>query len=636
MAERVLPVKMDSQMTRFQGMAIVLMMVVAVMLCGVIYYPGIHGPMLLDDVPVLSGILRLDAGQGGLENYAVSSSGLLKRPVSMVSFIFNALTSGNDLSRYKLTNIAIHLITGLTVFWLSALIGGNFRRQIPRSGWLFGGLVAAVWALHPLQVSTVLYTVQRMTELSALFSFAALLLYGLGRALQREGKRGMFHIVFAFAVFWPLAIFSKENGILVPLFAALMEFYFLKERADGKSTYSRNVTLALLLAPILMGIAYTAIRFDAVVLRGYEIRTFGLGQRLLTEPRVLVSYIHMLIAPRLGDMGFVHDDYELSTSVLQPWTTLPSILAIVGLVVVAIRIRNINPIAAFGIAMFLAGHVLESSVLPLEIMFEHRNYLPSWGFALAAVGLFQSLPIASIMRRGFAVAWIVLLTFVLFLRVDTWSSTNSLIAEMYRTHPNSERIKAAIARDMTDRGRYDQAREILTGLQSSGAAVHRLAIQCRSDGALTGKAITDVANQLTGLADVYLVMEIEDLANIGLDKKCVVPFDPFIELLDASMKLPAIPDGYRFSFLMYKAHYEREAGRLAEAVQALELAFRAGGGKPVPLFLASAWLAEARKVDEAKRYESRAADAARTMGGDYTAMANEVAHAIARSEQAGQ
>jgi tetratricopeptide (TPR) repeat protein len=113
------------------------------------------------------------------------------------------------------------------------------------------------------------------------------------------------------------------------------------------------------------------------VLKGYEKRTFTLEERLLTEPRIIIYYLSQIFYPIASRFSLVHD-ITISTSLVKPWTTLPAILAVISLFGFGLSQTIKRPIIAFGILFCFINHIIESTILPLELFFEHRNYLPSF------------------------------------------------------------------------------------------------------------------------------------------------------------------------------------------------------------------------------------------------------------------
>ena len=76
-----------------------LLLLLLLVMCAVVYMPGLQGPMLHDDFPQLSGLLRAQSADWRelSDAYLMSDSGALGRPVSMASFIASAILHGGEL-----------------------------------------------------------------------------------------------------------------------------------------------------------------------------------------------------------------------------------------------------------------------------------------------------------------------------------------------------------------------------------------------------------------------------------------------------------------------------------------------------------------------------------------------------------
>ena len=172
-----------------------------------------------------------------------------------------------------------------------------------------------------------------------------------------------------------VAALCKESGLLLPALILVCEATLLRWSAPDRS--SRRILAAFLglsvAVPLLFG-SYFLSRNPDLILDGYAWRDFSLGERLLTETRVLWFYLHMIVLPNLGEMGLHHDDFLISRGPLSPWTTLPALAGLLLLAGGAFALRNKQPIITFGIAFFFVGHAMESTIIPLELVFEHRNY----------------------------------------------------------------------------------------------------------------------------------------------------------------------------------------------------------------------------------------------------------------------
>ncbi|MCZ2174129.1 MAG: tetratricopeptide repeat protein [Burkholderiales bacterium] len=410
----------------------------------VLYWPGLHGEFVFDDqanlvanpsLRVFDGSLSslLDAGTGG-------AASPLGRPLSLASFAANYHFWGETPFFFKLTNLLIHLANGLLVYWLAKtllprLSGTGSARMAPL--W-----VAALWLLHPINLTPVLFVVQRMTSLSAFFTLAALNFYLHGR--PTTGRVRWPFMVLSFLVCWPAGILAKETAILLPLFVLLCEWLALGGLRAVPATWLRyGTTLIVLGASIVLFLNWQ------FVANTYQYRDFTLGERLLTESRVLWMYIGQILLPWPGWFSLHHDDIAISHDLFVPPLTLPAILGWLFLAGFAIRQRERRPWLAFAMLWFLIGHALESSLLGLELAYEHRNYLPS-------IGIFLGFSVLLLPRReaGFgrlprqALAWsfVALCALVTGLRAAQWGD------ELVRTqiesanHPESARTHFEAAR----------------------------------------------------------------------------------------------------------------------------------------------------------------------------------------------
>ena len=224
-----------------------------------------------------------------------------------------------------------------------------------------------------------------MTSLATLFLVCGLCLYVAGRLRMLDNRRGLPLILTGLLVFGGLAIFSKENGALLPLYMLVVEMTLFRFRGSKGQADKAVIIFFLATVAIPAGLLLLYLSMHpAAVLGGYSGRNFTLTERLLTESRVLVFYLKMIIMPSITELGLYHDDIAVSRGLLEPPTTLYSLITLSGLLLGALLLLKKRPLVSLGILWFFAGHVLESSIYPLEIAHEHRNYLADYGILLAA------------------------------------------------------------------------------------------------------------------------------------------------------------------------------------------------------------------------------------------------------------
>ena len=439
-----------------------------VLLIAFVYYPGLTGGYVLDDNANIldpAGIAMNKFSWQELQRAALSME---KRPIARASFGLNYLATGFNPFYFKLTNIVIHSINALLVFFIALFL----LRQQMKSGeacnsarriTLIALAISLGWALHPINLTNVLYVVQRMNSLSSLFVLAGILSYIRGRlAIDTAPMKGWSFILLSLILFLPLAWFSKENGGLLPLFLLIIELTIFRFHTES-STHRKGLYLfffLFLVLPSLFVLLYL-IEHPGIILGGYGNRHFSLTERLMTESRILWLYIRMILLPAPSLFGLFLDDIPISTSLTEPNTTLPAILSLCGLIIISLLSIKRAPVLAFGLLFFFAGHFMESTVIPLELAFEHRNYLPSLGLLFP---LFYYLGQGGLSDK-FIYLRVIIISVLIFLfalqthlRAWTWSNNVLLYLTMVDHHPNSARANYEAGRiygEMLERGQGD-------------------------------------------------------------------------------------------------------------------------------------------------------------------------------------
>lgn len=429
--------------------------------CALIYFPGLSGGFLLDDFGSLvklgdyNGIRNLDTF---IKYLAGGIAGPTGRPLSLLSFLINGTNWPAEPFPFKLTNVVLHGLSGIFLFLLCQQLLLCFYKPSNKLNWaaLFA---ASVWLLHPFFVSTVLYVVQRMAMLSAFFSIIGLWLFVKGRRLLADQPGRAYRLMSgAIIACTVLAILSKENGILLPLLIMCIELCVFRHPATQSAPLNKLWQTLFLTLPSLVVFAYLIYKFNPYTLdHPFHGRNFNLPQRVLTESRMIVGYLYNLSIPRMLYPGLLNENITLSTGLLSPPTTLLSIIALFSLGVFAVLARLRWPFISLGILFFLAGHVLESTTLGLELYFEHRNYLPAillflplgsalirFDQKLLRTGLILYLMICAVFTYQLSKLWGNPLELAL-----VWAQQNTLSSRAQRTAAlaleNSDQPAAALA-----------------------------------------------------------------------------------------------------------------------------------------------------------------------------------------------
>jgi len=310
-------------------------------------------------------------------------SPMRSRPVAYISFALNYYCGRYDVAGYHAVNTAIHVINGMLVYSLAFLTFGRLfsnsrhaaarfaNRSIP-----FGALLAGlIFTAHPVQIQSVTYIVQRMNSMAVMFYLLALLLYIRGRLSRETAAR--WALWAGCLVSWMLALGSKPVAATLPVIVLLYEWYFFQ---DLSADWLRPILKYLPGAGVLVGVLAFMYLEDFFVL-GYQRHDFSMAERVLTQFRVVVLYITLLLLPLPSRLNLLHH-VSVSHSLFDPVSTFFALLLILSVICAATCLARRQRLISFCLLWFLVNLVIESSVLPLEMIFEHRLYLPMAGFAV--------------------------------------------------------------------------------------------------------------------------------------------------------------------------------------------------------------------------------------------------------------
>lgn len=424
-------------------LSISLLLVSSWLITWLILMPGLSGSFLFDDTPNLE---RLGTF-GPITNWELfrafvfgGAAGPLGRPISLASFLINANDWPADPESFKYTNILIHLLIGVFLFLTIRKLLYSVGRSSTDADWI-ALFSTTLWLLNPFLVSTTLYVIQRMTQLAALFSILSIWGYLQGRIwLPTRAILGYFTISLSVGLGTLLAVYSKENGILLPLMLLTIE---LALHYHWKTAGPDWRWKALFLGVPTVVIFFYLLHYLPGSTRPIEIRNFTVAQRLLTEPRILWEYLFYLIIPHIQTRGLYQDGITISTSLVSPWTTLPSIVGILAITICGWLFRLKWPLISLAILFFLGGHLLESTAPPLELYFEHRNYLPSIFLFLPIIASLKSL--WELKKRPLALCILIILCGSYALATwqcsRLWGDVNQLMLVWAETNPGSARAQ---------------------------------------------------------------------------------------------------------------------------------------------------------------------------------------------------
>ena len=599
-------------------------LLVLLLVTSAVYWPGLSGPFLFDDYANLQE-LGLDGGvsdRESLQRFVFGNrSGPTGRPVAMFSFLLDGQDWPPRISNFKYTNIMIHLLCGLGICWLSYLLGKALRVS-EQAAAVLGIATAAVWLLHPLNSTTTLYVVQRMTQLMTLFAVLALVCYIKGRNLMPSQPRsGLLLLCCSLFPFGLLSVLSKENGaLLLLLIVALETTLFAGQPTTRLFRLWYRIGVLVPAGFLILGFCYMAWSG----LDSYRFRDFTLPERLLTQARILVIYLGKIGVPSAIGVGLYHDEIPVSTSLIHPWTTLPALLAIIALLASGFRLRKTQPVFSLAVFWFFGMQVMESTIIPLELYFEHRNYISMIGplFAMVWYGRLGFLRISSSWARGalagVAASLLVVIAW-LTLQISTlWGNPHQLYAYWALEKPGSFRSQWVYADYLLTMGDVQGAMERLEMARSNrpgevSTLIHMWNMACEND--LEPPVSLATIADLPGL--VYYINNanplVETLLENYLRRTCEYPDASTLErLLQRIAQMPQESNRLSNYLVIFSDFYVLQ-GNLDQALIQLSRAFALRPDPAIPirqaLLSASAgnfadalvFLERARQADDRRR-----------------------------------
>lgn len=393
------------------------------------------------------------------------------RWIPMVSFALDHYFGKGDLFFFHMTNLVVHLLCTLAlVFLVFNLTKASKSARISLHGispFLFAIWVAGLWGLNPVQTNAVTYLVQRMAAIQSLFYISCISFYFLGRRQSTTRPSLACYLLAVFSA--GCAFLSKENAAMLPVMILATEIWFFRPnllsdlwKALKNAHWSlRATTLLLTLLTVLLCIY----QLDNIA-ASYGTRHFTMEQRLLTELRIVLWYASLFFAPLPSRLSLEHD-IQLSTSLFTPPTTILSAIFLISLGWAILKYRKRYPLITYGVAWFLLNLVIESTVVPLELIFEHRLYLSSVGLSLSfSAGLLtfagyccnraQSKELTKIGWSVFAIL-MSCLTLLTFQRNEAWRDFVSIQEDAVTKAPYNSRARANLAVALGRSGKYEEA-----------------------------------------------------------------------------------------------------------------------------------------------------------------------------------
>ena len=426
------------------GRAALVGFILALLLAWFCYRPALNGALQLDDVSNLGQLSRVSDVASALDFTLSGRAGPLGRPLALATFAAQADQWGKGAGAFLQFNFLLHLLNAVLVAFCMLRLALAMPVARARAT-AIAALGASTWVLMPLLATASMLVVQRMTTLSATFVLLGLACYLVARTgIDSRPRRALIGMSASLVVGTLLAMFCKESGILLPVLVLTLEATVLAAPDKIRVSQWRRWQAVFLLLPLVIVLAYLATQLsypDWMVQR----RGFTAWQRLVTEAQLLWVYLSKAVLGLPGSLGVFQDPPLAARSLLQPLALLAS-LAWLGLLMLAITWRRRYPLAALAVLWFLAGHLLESTVVPIELYFEHRNYLPIIGpiFALVTFLLCaqQRIRFAGLAATGTLVA---LNAAFLYMFASLWGDPSGASRYWAMRYPDSVRAVMTMA-----------------------------------------------------------------------------------------------------------------------------------------------------------------------------------------------
>jgi tetratricopeptide (TPR) repeat protein len=396
-------------------------------------------------------------------------SNSFRRPIVWPTFAANWYFGKDDVTGYHAVNLIIHLLTAAILFFtiLNLFKSPNLKGKYIGGESAIALFAATLWAINPIQTQAVTYIVQRMASMAAMFYILGIYFYVKARTSQFQLKRIFYYLGCLFS--FMCACGSKENAVMLPVALVLLEMVFFQNlRLPKTRRVPFMVAAGIGSLVFIAGTLFFLYGNPFFFLKGYAYRPFSLAERLMTEPRILIHYLSQIFYPVPTRLS-IHHDVIVSKSLLRPWTTLPSLLMVLTFIIFGFSQIKKRPIVAFSIIFFFMNHIVESTIMPLELVFEHRNYLPSlflfWPVSVGLCWLLNYYRQKKLSMYRITLSFIMLLIIGLagstYIRNMAWVTEQSLWKDAIKKAPGSSRPYFRLATYYSKTNRLDESIALL-------------------------------------------------------------------------------------------------------------------------------------------------------------------------------
>ena len=382
---------------------------------------------------------------------------IMARPLTAATFAINYYLGGLNTTGYHIVSLLLHIANGLLLYFLIKITAGYLKYPDEKKTGLIALFSALLFTAHPIQTESVTYIVTRSALLSTFFFFLGIILFT--RAAGTEGRKRILYTTLLFITSL-LGMASREEFFLFPLMLILYDLYFVSKREF--KTVLRHWNIHLPVITTLGYVFYIVMTFDYGTHAGFGVKAITPFDYLMTQFNVHWTYIRLLLLPINQNLDY---DYPIAKTLFE----LPTIFSFIGYVGIwgaGIYLYRKKPVISFCLLWFMITLFPSSSFMPIiDVIFEHRVYLPSVGFFIAVLVAIEG----GLARWGDRLAYSkkaivsVMITVMLALSVATyarntlWKDKVALWEDVLRSSPDKSRPHNYLGLAYTDQGRIDEA-----------------------------------------------------------------------------------------------------------------------------------------------------------------------------------
>jgi len=434
-----------------------------------IYYTGLNGNFfVLDDAFTIPKLNIIEHWQDVLFSLQGNETGTLKRPISILALSVIKTIAEQDASIYKWANWLLHSMNAVLIYLLLAQLFNYLNRKNNH----IILIIILLWYCHPLLVSTVLYPVQIMTLLASFFILISLNLYCFIRV--NKNYDNYFFLYGALAVSCLFALLSKEIGALLPVHFILLELFFKSKNTGCLEKQEKRLIGFFIVFPISIGII-ALLYLIPDFLAAYHTRNFSLSDRLTIEPVILFHFVKQIIIPNLQNLSIFQDYWTYK--VVSFNQILLSFLFLFLMLLVALKYQKKQPLVSYGILFFFTSHLLESTLIPLELSFEHRNYLASLGLIISIVSFLSTLKKYFWAIKPFLILFSIIFFSITFFRTSDWKDQETFIVKSYSKNLKSPRAIEGYSQILIQKGEFSKVLALISQLkQMTGNGLYDISL----------------------------------------------------------------------------------------------------------------------------------------------------------------